>query len=179
MKPAVVTRKGKPTSVPDRTPAPPAKPQPLISRTQWLQTEIVKWQARLFRGANDPELQRRVAESQVGIREAEKNATHYEVIAGGHQRLRVTFYVESLWALSRLQSAFALIWPKMRSEVRIEDRRLGRPSERLSKFTKDIGEERHVAADSKSVCQFCGAQVRVPCTPSRSNACPNRSRGSR
>ena len=162
-RPPVVTRKGRPiAAIPNRTPDP--VPEPMLraletesAKQQRLQSIIAQW-VEWFRGINDPAMQRRVAERQLGLLTAEKNMERYDVVFGGAQVPRIILFAPSRRALAALQWALARMWPSMKFNV-IDD-------------SKEY-------EDKKTACEFCGARVRVPCSVSRSNACPNRSRGNR
>lgn len=129
----------------------PPKPPPSDEKTERLQGVITQW-TEWYRGVNDPAIQRKVAERQIGLMTAEKNVSHYEIIHGGHQKPRAVLHVPDLRSLAALQWALARMFPKMRVDVHEEP---------------DVG---------KSMCQYCGCQVRVPCTPSRARNCANRPR---
>ncbi len=129
----------------------PAVAKPSDDKTDRYQAIITKW-VEWHRGVNDPAIQRKVAERQIGLMTAEKNISHYEIIHGGHQKPRAVLHVSDLRALAALQWALARMLPKTRIEVHEE---------------QDVG---------KSLCQYCSVQVRVPCTAARARNCANRSR---
>lgn len=127
------------------------KPPPLDPKTERLQGVITRW-VDWYRSVNDPSIQRSVAERQIGLMTAAKNVSHYEIVHGGHQKPRAVLHVADLRALAALQWALARMLPKTRVEVHEEP---------------DLG---------KHLCQWCGAQVRIPCNQSRARNCANRPR---
>lgn len=127
------------------------KPPPSDEKTERLQGVITKW-VEWHRGVNDPTILRKVAERQIGMMTAEKNISHYDIVYGGHQKPRAVLHVADLRALATLQWALARMLPKTRVDVH-ED--------------QDVG---------KTLCQWCGTQVRVPCNQSRARNCANRPR---
>src|SRR5262245_4733874 len=105
-----------------KPPTPPAPtrqapPEDKTQRYQNLITRGVEW----YRGVNDPDTHRKVAERQIGVLTAEKNISHYDIVYGGHQRPRATLYVSDLKALGALQWALSRMFPKVRSEVHVDD----------------------------------------------------------
>jgi hypothetical protein len=129
----------------------PPKAAPVDEKTERLQGVITRW-VDWYRSVNDPEIHRKVAERQIGMMTAEKQMSHYEIIHGGHQKPRAVLHVPDLRSLAALQWALARMFPRTRVDVHEEP---------------DLG---------KSLCNFCSAYVRVPCTPSRARNCANRPR---
>ena len=100
-------------------------------------TEWVRW----FRGVNDPKVQRKVAERQVGVLTAEKNISSYDIVYGGKQRPRVVLYAPSVRALGALQWAVARMLPKTKYEVLVDDEKSIRPKT-LGGYLKSLGNSR-------------------------------------
>jgi hypothetical protein len=137
---------------PKTPPAPVKQPSAADDKTERYQSLITRW-VEWYRGVNDPDVHRKVAEKQIGLLTADKNISHYDIVYGGHQRPRATLYVSDLRALAALQWALARMFPKKQFEVHEDE---------------DVG---------KKLCQYCGSLVRVPCTASRARQCANRPRG--
>ena len=121
--------------------------------------KVTDWMKRVF-GANDPSVQRRVAERDLGGDLLEEHVGHYNLVYGGtHGAPHLRMYANSDAALTVIGAVVKRTLPRVREN-------------------DPIGND-GAPIDNRTLCPFCQARVRMPCSASRSNACPNRSRGNR
>ena len=118
--------------------------------------ELIRDWCRHVQGINDPDRLREMAERFIAMLIAGLSVGGARAILGTTNPHLVLFANTSA-ELVTLKNAIEVMWPHIRVEL----------------FDEQSGRE------AKPFCTYCGARVRVPCSESRSNSCPNRSRGNR
>jgi hypothetical protein len=133
----------------------PVEPAPTAEQwTLW----ITEW-AKRNRQANDPAVERRIAERDIGADLVQQHAGHYTATFGANPHLRL--FALNNASLEVVLQTFKRMYPELEQTM----------DERNGKVT--------MAPDRKVLCRFCQARVLEPCTPSRSTSCRNRSRANR
>lgn len=105
-----------------------------------LEEAITAW-VGWYRGVNDPSVQRKVAERQVGMLLAEQNMSHVELVEGGRQVRRAIIYPKSTASWEALKGALRMQYAKSRIEVLKDDDRAIPRDMTLRGFLKRKGEK--------------------------------------